>query len=207
MGGVGSGNRNQSGKNTTEDALPLDIRRLRRAGVFIPGRLFSWQWTINDKPIADIRVRVEIEHAVLIYRYRPRGATEWQNVEQTVYLDRTGCTYGGTRSWWRCPSCSKRVAVLYGAGKCYACRYCYQLAYACQRERADDRAARRADRIRRRLGWPVGIFNPSGGKPKGMHRKTYERLNRVHDAYLNRSLSVIAQRFGFLEKRLGDFED
>ena len=196
MGGIGSGRRNQSGRNTTEDSLPLDIRRLQCSGVLVPGTSFSWQWTVNDKPVASIQVRVEAQRVVLVYRHRRRGDDDWQSVEQPVCMDHTACTYGGVRPWWRCPSCGRRVAVLYGSGKLYACRQCYQLAYSCQRETADDRAARRADTIRRRLGWRVGILNPSGGKPKGMRWRTFERLTAEHDAFVRKSLAGIMRWLG-----------
>lgn len=88
------------------------------------------------------------------------------------------------------------MAVLYAPGKLYACRHCYRLAYACQRETADDRAARRADRIRRRLGWEVDILNPRGGRPKGMHWRTFERLTRARDTLVSQSLAGMVRRFG-----------
>lgn len=203
MGGMGSGRRNQSGKDTTEGARPLDIRKLQRAGVLIPGRLFGWQWTVYDRPVADIQIRVEADRVVLIYRHRLSGDSEWQDVQQPVYLAHTTCTYGGKRPWWLCPNCGRRVAVLYGPGKLYACRHCYKLVYECQRETYDDRAARRADTIRRKLGWDIGIFNPQGGKPKGMHYRTYQRLTHKHNAHVGVSLSGIAKRFGMIEKSLG----
>jgi hypothetical protein len=37
-------------------------------------------------------------------------------------------------------------------------------------------ASTRADKLRKRLGWEAGILNGDGGKPKGMHWKTYQRL-------------------------------
>jgi hypothetical protein len=67
----------------------------------------------------------------------------------------------------------RRVAILY-AGGIFACRCCYQLAYASSREDAGGRATRRADRLRARLGWEPGILNGEGGKPKWMRWRTFE---------------------------------
>lgn len=203
MGGIGSGRRCRYGKDATEDSRPLDIRKLHRAGLLKPNRMFGWQWTINDKAIADIDVRVGVQYVVLTYRHRSRSKTDWEDVEQTIHLNHTSCTYGGTRPWWLCPSCGRRVAVLYGPGKLYACRHCCELAYSSQRETSSDRAMRRADKIRRRLGWPIGIGNPKGTKPRGMHWRTFARLNARHDELAWRSLAGWAQRLGILKDRIG----
>ncbi len=200
MGGIGSGRRYQGGKDTTEGSRPLDIRKLQRGGLLTPGRSFGWQWTVNDRSVADIRVHVEVERVVLIYRFRRRADVDWQDVEQAVRTEHTACTYGGVRHWWLCPSCGRRVAILYGPGQHYACRHCWNLAYSSQRETADDRAARRADRIRRRLGWHVGILNPKGWKPKGMQWRTFERLTAEHDAYVGASLAGMAKRLGLMNR-------
>ena len=95
------------------------------------------------------------------------------------------------------------AALLYiGGAGIFACRHCYRLAYACQRETADDRAARRADRIRDRLGWQAGILNFNGGKPKGMHWRTFERLQASHDFHVNAALAGMAAKLGLLGERL-----
>jgi hypothetical protein len=196
MGGMGSGRRWRCGvKDTTEGSQPLDIRKLHRAGVLTPGRSFGWQWTINDDPVANIRVRVKDEYVELVYRHRCRGDNEWQDVEQPVCFDRTHCTYGGTRLWWICPSCGRRVAILYGAGRLFACRNCYRLAYESQREDGGDRALRRAQRIRMRLGGTANMMMPFPWKPKGMRWRIYERLRAVAEAATNRSLIALAARF------------
>lgn len=106
------------------------------------------------------------------------------------------------RAWWRCPCCAWRVAILY-IGKTPACRYCYHLAYRCEREGADDRATRQADKLRDRLGWEPGILNGNGIKPKGMHWRTFYRLQARHDAYMQQTLAGVAQMLGRLNAKLG----
>lgn len=205
MGGIGSGRRYQGGKDATSDTRPLDIRRLQRDGVLTPGRAFGWQWTVNGKEVASIQIRTEADRVILNYRSRSNGG-EWQPLEYPVYLEWTGCNLGGQRAWFLCPAqgCGRRVAILYG-GSIFACRHCQKLAYECQRETDDDRAARRADTIRRRLGWKPGILNGPGGQPKGMHRRTFERLKAEHDAFVNASLTGMAQRIGLMNQRLSDW--
>lgn len=193
MGGFGSGR--QHGKDTTNSYRTLDVRRLQRDGLLTPGRAFGLNWTRNGETVASIQARAEADRVILMYSHRSGGG-EWKREEYPVSLDWTPCTYGGRRAWFRCPAagCGRRVAVLYGGG-IFACRHCYRLAYACERETHDDRAARRADRIRERLGWHVGILNPKGWKPKGMHWRTFERLTAEHDAFAGVTLAGLAKWF------------
>jgi len=204
MGGMGSGRRNQGGMITTGDMHPLDIRKLHRDGLLTPGRAFGWHWTVNGREVASIQARTEVDRVILYYQNRTRGG-EWQPMEYPVTLEWTACHLGGQRAWFLCPArgCGRRMAVLYG-GSIFACRHCHQLAYACQRETDDNRAMRRADTIRRRLGWGAGIANPEGGKPKGMHWRTFERLKAEHDAFANTSWAGVAERLGLTKRRLGD---
>ena len=98
----------------------------------------------------------------------------------SIRLDKTPCNYGGYRYWFRCPSCSKRVSVLYCAGA-YVCRGCIGACYGSQLQQPIDRLFSRADAIRQRLGWQSGIAYGIGTKPKGMHSKTFDRLVNEHD--------------------------
>ncbi len=206
MGGYGSGR--QSGKDATVDYQSLDVRRLQREGLLTPGRAFIRQWARNGETVASIQARAEVECVTLNYRYRSRGDSDGQPMEYPVYLEWTDCNFGGRRAWFLCPArgCGRRVAILYG-GAIFACRHCYKLAYQCQRETADDRAMRRADTIRRRLGWEAGIANPEGGKPKGMHWRTFERLKTEHDAFAHTSWIGLAERLGLMNRRIADQQD
>jgi hypothetical protein len=99
-----------------------------------------------------------------------------------IRIEWTPCTLGGAQPWFNCPHCGRRAVFLYAVVRgVVACRRCLRLAYRCQRETAEDRAFRRVEKIRRKLGWPPGIANGHGWKPGGMHWRTFQRLSLEHD--------------------------
>ena len=201
MGGPGSGRRSTySGKTETGNSMPLDIRKITRKGLLVPGNGFSWQWLVNDHQVASISIRVDLLGMVLSYRIKSTGEV----VEQRVQTQTSPCHLGGQRYWFTCPRCEKRVAVLYAPGRYFACRTCGGLDYATQKEGSGDRAASRADKLRRRLGWAPGILNGDGGKPKGMHWKTYQRVKSHRDALVQVSLHDMSRKLGLLHKLLNE---
>jgi hypothetical protein len=147
-------------------------------------------------------MRAEQDRVILIYRHRS-GDAEWKDEQYPVRIVHTRCNLGGSRAWFICPAvgCGRRVAILYG-GSIFACRHCYLLTYASSREDVSDRAARRADRLRARLGWEPGILNGEGCKPKWMRWRTFERLAAEHDQFVGRSIQAAALKFGL---RASDF--
>ena len=195
MGGFGSGR--HGGRSYTADMLSLDIRKIQRCGRLRAGQYFNWQWTRGGEPAGNINIRTDADKVTLIYRQRSNGG-DWQDMTYPVYLSWTPCNYGGQRAWWLCPArvCGRRVAVLYG-GSVYACRHCHQLAYRTQRENAGDRAGSKADKLRVRLGWEAGILNGNGGKPKGMHWRTIERLESMLDKLVNTVMIDVMVKFQF----------
>ncbi len=193
MGGFGSG-RWQHGKNTTDDYPELDIRQLQRDGLLRPGRTCRWKWEHDEETTETVKLQTEIDLLTLTHRYK-LGNDAWKEKRFSIFLDWTSCHYGGKRVWFICshPGCWRRVAILYCVAV-FACRHCYKLAYPCQRETALDRAIRRANRIRRQLGWEEGILNLPDGKPKGMHWQTFERLTHQHNMLLITSLDGMSQQ-------------
>ena len=119
----------------------------------------------------------------LSYRHRRNGG-EWQDIEERVPVVRVRCRFGGTRPYFVCPgvvsgkACGRRVVKLYGADRYFLCRHCYRLPYASQNESEIDRVARRANNIRMRLGGEPGLAWAFPVRPKGMWRRTYDRLYR-----------------------------
>jgi hypothetical protein len=145
-------------RDTCEACKSVDVRRWHREGRLSIGQSFSWSWTCGGEPSGTIQVRTEPDAVVLIYRVRSLLAAEWKSVEQRVPITWTNCHFGGRRPWFVCSVhasgryCGRRVAVLYGAGELFACRYCHQLAYESQQEDPFIRSLKRSQKIRMRLG-------------------------------------------------------
>lgn len=181
MGGFGSGRPSGSGRNTVEACRSIDVNRLHREGYLRAGWMGGWQWTRAGEKFASINLRADEDRLHLTYRVRVGGG-EWEDVVETVHIVRVACRFGGARPYFICPgvvngiACGRRVAKLQGPGRYFLCRNCYRLAHASQGEGTWDRTLRRANKIRQRLGGDSGMAAPFPPRPKGMWRRTYNRL-------------------------------
>jgi hypothetical protein len=192
MGGMGSGPYRRH--NSTSRYLHLDVNKLHRGGWLEPGRACSWQWTwgyYDDK--STISIAALAGSLRLTFRVKDNGGKDWQSVEQYVEIERTPCNYGGTRPWFLCPRCGRRVSVLYGA-KAFYCRACHCIAYQSQSETYEDRCFRRANKLRQRMGGEPGCeaYIP---KPKGMRWATHERVVQEVRELENAGFLATAARF------------
>lgn len=143
-----------------EDFLRLDVRKLR-FGLDRP----AWQYVAGTIAVSVGEDSVRVVHDRLDY---------------FVAIERTQCNYGGSRPWFRCPSCGDRRAVLYGQvwGSAIACRRCLKLLYATECEDAFGRALLKVGKVERRICVPsAGIIGtaPLVGRPRGQHRRIYRR--------------------------------
>ena len=180
MGGIGSGCWYRwNKKETTESKKRIDIRWMKKNGYLSTKHSGILRWTLNGKPTGSIGYRVESSRMILTYRQRENGG-EWVDIQQCIHFDHTECNYGGKRCWFLCPGCNRRVAVLYG-DKYFLCRKCLNLTYSTQQESPPFRLTSKAQKIRERLGASLNTSDHIIEKPKGMHRKTFERLK--NEAY------------------------
>jgi hypothetical protein len=132
----------------------------------------------------------------------PSQSGLWKSKECHFKLERTPCHLGGTRVWFLCRVCKRRAAILYLGTGGFSCRSCNKLTYRCQRETDEDRALRHVNNLRKRLGWLPGYARGLGGKPKGMHWKTFNRLVAEHTRYLLQATSRLEQQYDLIERKL-----
>jgi hypothetical protein len=183
MGGSGSGRHWSTVRGTTSECPSLDVRRLQRGRLLLPGQSFPYEWTRSGKKVASVQVTTYEDRIELAYDHVGAGAgRQGERYCYSVLLEWLPCNYGGRSAWFRCPAigCGRRVAILYGKGP-FACRHCHRLAYPSQRQLAYWRAVSRARAIRQRLGGTANLCEPFPAKPKGMHWQTYGSLFREHE--------------------------
>jgi hypothetical protein len=209
LGGAGSGSWYRFDKKTTTDEChSVDVRYLHRKGLLKPGSWFSLRWSRAGRETGSIRGVVSgdsrPEQVMLLYRHRRGPSGEWEDVSEPVSLTWTAWNFGGERPWFICPGagCGRRVAFLYGPGRYFLCRHCYDLSYQSQRDNKMYRALHRAQDIRRRLGGSANMMKPFPEKPRGMHWRTYERLWWEHHEAETEQLMGMREWLDKLESKL-----
>src|SRR5439155_6411132 len=107
-----------------------------------PGGSWFWRWTSSrdGRELGSIGVatvpRGDGLALRLFYTSTPSGgAAVERNYEVTI--DRTCCTYGGSRPWFRCPSCGRRSRFIYLSWGLFVCRSCAGLTYWTRRIHRD----------------------------------------------------------------------
>ena len=101
---------------------------------------------------------------------------------QTIWLRWSPCNFGGHRPWFVCSGCDTKVGKLYNGGDLLSCRRCLRLRYASQRRGAKSRRYLQALKLRLRLNGIASLDKRFPSRPKGMHRRTFDRLRRKAEA-------------------------
>lgn len=152
-----------------EHCSRIDARRWAREGLFEAYRFGSWVWRDAETDEVTAQIGYRGEGGAISLNFTVNG----DPVRQFIRELRTPCNFGGSRSWFACPRCARRVAVLFLRGNAgFVCRHCGRVAYGSQSDDDMGRAWRKQRRAEGKLG--------SGwARPKGMHATTRARLMGV----------------------------
>jgi len=191
MGGYGSGR--SGGRPTVEGSLTLDLPRLFKDGCLKVG---SWtsgtlRWTVvsTGEETAAIGFQSHLLGEDTGYvRFHWTSTNRWtgetRQCENRITLTTSPQPFGGRRWFFICPRTGERATKLHLPSGVYtfASRKAYRLGYRCQRETPRDRSLSRAFALREKIGGKGGISDFIR-KPKGMHRRTFERaMEKVYEA-------------------------
>jgi hypothetical protein len=179
-----------------EQLLWLDIRKLDRAKRLQPGQYFTWKWSRGDEPAGLIGIRTDIDHVRLIYTWSPYSGDP-RSFDYPVQVERTLCHYGGSRSWWLCPRCHSRRAVIYGIARDgrFGCRGCMRLGYCTEAQDTIGRLWRKQRKLEAKLG-------ENYQRPKGMHARTYERIfAKIDEVEERKDTAFYLSALAFLGRR------
>jgi hypothetical protein len=94
------------------------------------------------------------------------------------------------------------VTKLYAGGRLFACRHCYDLAYASQQESLRERGLFKSQKIRMDLGGSPNMLEEFPDKPKGMQWRTYDRIRTTHDRARKKSMTGLMQSADRMKSRL-----
>lgn len=173
MGGYGSGRHGRLASKV-EEFSRLDIALFKRES-FESWHRGTVRWSRGGHPMGSIGYQLGPDHVWLEYSVKRQG--EPLQVRERFEIAFTEQPFGGRRRWIVCPSCQRRCRVLYGAAY-FRCRQCYCATYPSQYEPYRLPGLSRIHSARDRLGGDPGLLNPFPRKPKGMHWRTYRRLER-----------------------------
>ena len=142
----------------------LDVRELKKFGLLQDQRMIlqGLRWPALSR-IVGSRYWLELDFG--------------RDTMQRVRVSWTQCYLGGWRPWLHCPYCDKRVAKLLNGLGGYYCRACIgNPLYACQARSSHGRRHFGICKIRLQLNGYASLLEPFPERPRGMHRKRYERM-------------------------------
>jgi hypothetical protein len=166
------------GRRTVEQTRTIEIGTLRRAGYVGRPANNWWKWRYKAN---DVGIWPKSWHGGFI-----------QLSNQTLRTEQVSWRFGGQRFYFLC-DCGRKVEKLHAfRNRPWRCRHCYDLTYATRQATPRDRHQIKAQRIREQLGGSLSRLDDFPKKPKGMHRKRYERLRLQHDAAEEQFLGICA---------------
>jgi hypothetical protein len=173
MGGRGSGGHNSKGKLRDVQCARLDVHELAREGTLklgVRGWLFGFvRFEVAGGP--------DSQRLVLEFPCASGG----DPVRQVITCYWRKAHYGGRYLMFLCGECNRSARVLYSRFEnhhhhiwFFRCRKCAGITYQSTMGHRWDRSARQIEKLRARLEWGKSGTVPV--RPKGMHKKTYQRI-------------------------------
>ena len=199
MGGRGSGRSRSLDLMTTESLPELDVNWMRRQGCLTYGWCGRLEWASRNRTVASVGMRLRrsqlwVEEEII------EGDRRVYRPSQVINLVHANCNFGGIRHFFVCggvvsgAACRRRTTKLYFGKQGFLCRNCYGLRYPSQHEDELERALRRAQDLREHLGASPRWREPLPKRPKGMWRRTYNRIcDEIHDAEATCLKSLLVQ--------------
>lgn len=140
----------ESMKRLVSEFHALDIKALAKARLLAPYSQFDRVWRVSqDTPQVSAAITVLNDVLQLVFSM---GSVR---VRQDICLTYSSGLRGGKRPWFTCPTCQRRVGLLYHAPSLpFRCRTCCDLVYPSQyKPRIQDYGRRVAGRGRGRNGF------------------------------------------------------
>ena len=190
--------------------MTIDLALMLRNGWIKDGQRGSGvlHWTVNGESRSSISHHYDMcfpDHAEIRLDWRTRShGGEWQDRRQTIRLVYTQPRFGGRRWWMVCPVRGNRIGKLYkpNGGDIFAGRKAWGIVYQSQRQAERDRVFERLYKVQAKLKCREGWEEPIK-RPKGMWRRTYERLEAEYWELNARCSMEMMSAIGILRASLG----
>ena len=196
MGGYLSG-RQASSKPSIEDHYSLDICLLNRRGFLEPEEKNVFWFSDGYEILITCRADYRGWSLCIIVQYLSRLSDgKIQCIEELIGIEIVDVLNGkAQRPYFHCPKLARRVGVLILGNRGFAHRTYYRYLYRIQRQGHFDRAVTSGRKIKQRLGGSdQEAATDSPDRPKGMHRKTFNKLRKKHA----RAVAPIMEKIGHL---------
>lgn len=149
----------------------------------------------NHEKRTRTRLTAESFIAVRVDSITPQEATQGFLMRNGAFIrmTKTSCNYGGHRNWFECPSCGKRVSVLYGFR--LQCRHCANAVHASSRQGKTARNLTQIWATIERYGIDADALSRlrEWHRPAGMHLKTWQRIMDRHNNRVTLNFQYLRQ--------------
>jgi len=149
----------------------------------------------NHEKRTRTRFTAESFIAVRVDSITPQEATQGFLWRYSVFIriTSTACHYGGLRHWFACPSCNRRVGILYGSS--LQCRHCVNAVHASSRQGKTARNLAQIWRTIERYGIDVDALTRlrEWHRPAGMHLAKWQRITDKHNDRITKNYQYLRQ--------------